>query len=1065
MLKLRLLTGPRAGRQLRVSDTKPVSIGRRVGRLRLHDSRVSKKHAKVFFAGGAWVLRDLGSANGTFVNRRRCEGLVELETGDILQMGRVLIKVLQADAVGMDATRGLPGVRGVGVDAFTASGATGQLPAIDPGKPVKGKANEIDLAELFGEDAAENDDDDLLDLSDMSRAGGSQAGMSAAGQTAGSTQKASAETIHLESVDDDDALEELDSPSADERASDDSATRDRDQADALLAAIQADADASDGDLLAIAEAQAQAEEEADDDKPELVGLRLGQRPPQQPNTAAPTQDTDEVEDALSAIDAELDLNMAIGDEVEAEVEALAQIEPADELVIESVTELADDVEEDIAAEVEIEPVAAEPAPVETAPTPPVVADPAVTHRESDASLTDLDEPAEDAFEDLDLETARAELAFEEVTDIALDPVDAKKLAEEFWADDEADAEAESEIEVVAEAEPAIEAEVEAEAGAESAPEIEAEVEAAVEAVDVEAEVEPDSEPTPTVSEQGESLLAEMAEQEKSGEASDEFDIDAAFEALSEGLDDSLSMPALTDGAEPAEADQAQPVAEADEAEPLAGSQLDISFIRDALARLGDEDANAPAEPAAKADDSASARQHAAAPIDADAVADELDADALAPVEAATRDTLDEDVLGDSRELPTISTAPGLNPMSLLPPGEPNRSHRPRKSGKRKWFLPTLALVGVVLGIGGYIAYSIVNADPIAGRTTEPAGTNPPAVPNPAGNNNPPIPTPGPGDSNPVTDPPQPDPQTPQTVDPDGPETTDPIAGAAPPPDPFAQGPGVIGRSALIGVTDTGSGDSTALPGPGTNRPSNPGVVEPTLPGTEVKLPDVPEVVFPPKPDNTDPTTNPGDGTATGPINPPIIPDPVAPNPNPSRIVFLVDASGSLVDTLPQMLIWLDTAIQTIGPDEQFAIVFFKAGKAIETDPAGLQKPTRRVLDKLSDDWLDPKAAPVLPAGRSDPSKAIELALRYNPTDVYLLSDESFARYAGDTTRDEAVKLVTDALGDTKVRLHGVQFFYRDAGGVLETLANRYDGTFEFVKENAAPAGDTLDLLNELEENQ
>ena len=41
-------------------------------------------NAKIFFADGVWVLRDLGSANGTYVNRQRCNGLVELEAGDLV---------------------------------------------------------------------------------------------------------------------------------------------------------------------------------------------------------------------------------------------------------------------------------------------------------------------------------------------------------------------------------------------------------------------------------------------------------------------------------------------------------------------------------------------------------------------------------------------------------------------------------------------------------------------------------------------------------------------------------------------------------------------------------------------------------------------------------------------------------------------------------------------------------------------------------------------------------------------------------------------------------------------
>ncbi|MGB0768361.1 MAG: hypothetical protein ACPGYV_11710, partial [Phycisphaeraceae bacterium] len=130
---------------------------------------------------------------------------------------------------------------------------------------------------------------------------------------------------------------------------------------------------------------------------------------------------------------------------------------------------------------------------------------------------------------------------------------------------------------------------------------------------------------------------------------------------------------------------------------------------------------------------------------------------------------------------------------------------------------------------------------------------------------------------------------------------------------------------------------------------------------------------------------------------------------------------------------------------------------------GLLKPTRATLAALNQKWLNPDAAPVLPSGRSNPAKAIAAALEHDPTDLYLLSDEAFAYFAGSTTEDEALGLVTDALGDDAPRVHGVQFFYRHQDSVLETLANRFDGTFEFVKEQVAPDGQPIDLLEELEQ--
>ncbi len=53
----------------------------------LKDERCSRNHAEVFFAQGAWRLRDLDSRNGTLVSGLVLSGDHELEPGDILQIG------------------------------------------------------------------------------------------------------------------------------------------------------------------------------------------------------------------------------------------------------------------------------------------------------------------------------------------------------------------------------------------------------------------------------------------------------------------------------------------------------------------------------------------------------------------------------------------------------------------------------------------------------------------------------------------------------------------------------------------------------------------------------------------------------------------------------------------------------------------------------------------------------------------------------------------------------------------------------------------------------------------
>jgi hypothetical protein len=65
----------------------------RIGRdpvngLRLTHESVSRVHAELIRQGGVWVLRDLGSTNGTTVNGRRVIGAAVVREGDQVAFGR-----------------------------------------------------------------------------------------------------------------------------------------------------------------------------------------------------------------------------------------------------------------------------------------------------------------------------------------------------------------------------------------------------------------------------------------------------------------------------------------------------------------------------------------------------------------------------------------------------------------------------------------------------------------------------------------------------------------------------------------------------------------------------------------------------------------------------------------------------------------------------------------------------------------------------------------------------------------------------------------------------------------
>ncbi|MGX2993868.1 DUF1707 and FHA domain-containing protein [Streptomyces sp. JNUCC 64] len=72
----------------------PLRIGRDPGNgLRLNHETVSRVHAELFHQSGLWVLRDLGSTNGTTVNGRRVVGSAVVRDGDHVGFGHLVYRL------------------------------------------------------------------------------------------------------------------------------------------------------------------------------------------------------------------------------------------------------------------------------------------------------------------------------------------------------------------------------------------------------------------------------------------------------------------------------------------------------------------------------------------------------------------------------------------------------------------------------------------------------------------------------------------------------------------------------------------------------------------------------------------------------------------------------------------------------------------------------------------------------------------------------------------------------------------------------------------------------------
>src|SRR5512146_3452468 len=57
----------------------------------INDAEVSRKHARLNYQGGKYVIEDLGSTNGTFVNGQRLVSPVVLKSGDVISLGEQIV--------------------------------------------------------------------------------------------------------------------------------------------------------------------------------------------------------------------------------------------------------------------------------------------------------------------------------------------------------------------------------------------------------------------------------------------------------------------------------------------------------------------------------------------------------------------------------------------------------------------------------------------------------------------------------------------------------------------------------------------------------------------------------------------------------------------------------------------------------------------------------------------------------------------------------------------------------------------------------------------------------------
>jgi hypothetical protein len=166
-----------------------------------------------------------------------------------------------------------------------------------------------------------------------------------------------------------------------------------------------------------------------------------------------------------------------------------------------------------------------------------------------------------------------------------------------------------------------------------------------------------------------------------------------------------------------------------------------------------------------------------------------------------------------------------------------------------------------------------------------------------------------------------------------------------------------------------------------------------------------------------------------------------------KIAYVIDASGSMLDTLPFVVLELKRTINQLGKNHSFTVIFYQGERIFEAGRPGLKVATSSNKQAVFS-WMDEHVG--ASQGLSNPIKAIRTALNYKPEVMFLLSDNITGRGIYTVGQNELLAALKQAnVGGTKVNT--IQFLYPDpmtkvAGmkGSMELISQETGGVYRFL---------------------
>lgn len=164
--------------------------------------------------------------------------------------------------------------------------------------------------------------------------------------------------------------------------------------------------------------------------------------------------------------------------------------------------------------------------------------------------------------------------------------------------------------------------------------------------------------------------------------------------------------------------------------------------------------------------------------------------------------------------------------------------------------------------------------------------------------------------------------------------------------------------------------------------------------------------------------------------------------NARRIVYVIDASGSMIPYRRTVIDELARSLSNLSPQQSFSVIFFQDNAAIEMPPTRTLLAATAENKRKAVDWIEEA---LVARGHTNPLAAIEPAIKMQPDVIFLLSQD--IRGVGKFELDQRDLLnALDRMNPRDratrrrpVQINCIQFVRADPLGTMEAIAREHGG--------------------------